>query len=91
LVGLDHGRVTVTSRPGKAHADTFPELAALADALDGRQVLLDGEIVCTGADGKPSFEHLGVRLANAKRARFWVDRVPATLVPPTCSAWTAPT
>jgi bifunctional non-homologous end joining protein LigD len=33
-----------------------------------------------GRDGKPSFEQLGVRLANAKRARFWVDRVPATYV-----------
>jgi hypothetical protein len=33
-------------------------------------VLLDGEIACMGPDGKPSFEYLGTRLANAKRARF---------------------
>jgi bifunctional non-homologous end joining protein LigD len=80
LVGVDHGRVTVTSRPGRAHADTFPELAALADALNARQLLLDGEIVCIGPDGKPSFDRLGIRLANAKRARFWIHRVPATFV-----------
>jgi bifunctional non-homologous end joining protein LigD len=80
LVAVDAGPVTVTSRPGRAHAETFPEQAALADALDGRQVLLDGEIVCMGDDGKPSFDRLGVPLANANRARFWTNRVPATFV-----------
>jgi bifunctional non-homologous end joining protein LigD len=55
-------------------------VAALADALDGRQLLLDGEIVCMGPDGKPSFEQLRTRLANAKRARFWIDRIPATFI-----------
>jgi bifunctional non-homologous end joining protein LigD len=80
LIDATDRRVTVTSRPGRSHADTFPELARLADVLDGHQVLLDGEIVCMGADGKPSFEQLGTRLANAKRARFWTDRIPAIFV-----------
>jgi bifunctional non-homologous end joining protein LigD len=80
LVAVDSSGVTITSRPGRPHADTFPELAALTSALDGRQALLDGEIVCMGDNGKPSFDRLGTRLVNAKRARFWIGRVPATFV-----------
>jgi bifunctional non-homologous end joining protein LigD len=80
LVAVDGDGLTVTSRPGRPHAETFPELAGLGNVLDRRQVLLDGKIVCMGDDGKPSFDRLGARLVNAKRARFWIHRVPATFV-----------
>jgi hypothetical protein len=83
--------VTVNSRPAQAHADTFPELAGLAQVLEDRRVLLNAEIVCIGDEGKPSFEWLATRLGNAKRARFRLDRVPAPWLPSTCSASTAPT
>jgi bifunctional non-homologous end joining protein LigD len=80
LVQVDGHQVKVTSRRGREHTDTFSELAGLTDLLAERQVLLDGEIVCTEPDGRPSFERLGVRLANAKRPQFWIHRLPATFV-----------
>ncbi len=42
----DGCRVCVRSRPGRDCTAEFPELAAIAEALDGRRVILDGELVC---------------------------------------------
>ncbi len=48
------GTVTLTSRGGKDLTGTFPELAALADAVAGDAVL-DGEIVALDERGRPDF------------------------------------
>jgi bifunctional non-homologous end joining protein LigD len=40
----------------------YPELAGLAEALDGRAAVLDGEVVAFGPDGKPSFGALQTRM-----------------------------
>lgn len=48
------GAVTLTSRGGKDLTATFPELAALADAVAGDAVL-DGEIVALDPRGRPDF------------------------------------
>ncbi len=75
------GRWCLRSRPGRACSDQFPELAALADALRGRAVLLDGELVCLGADGRPNFQPLRRRLAAADHAATHLaGAYPATLV-----------
>jgi bifunctional non-homologous end joining protein LigD len=39
------GAVTVHTRRGRNATSSFPELAGIADALDGRRVILDGELV----------------------------------------------
>ena len=51
----DDGAWCLRSRPGRACSDQFPELTELAETLAGRPVLLDGELVCLGADGRPTF------------------------------------
>jgi ATP-dependent DNA ligase len=43
----------VRSRPGRDCTHEFPELAAIAGALARASVILDGELVCFGAGGKP--------------------------------------
>ena len=43
---------SVRSRPGRDCSAQFPELAALATALSGRRVILDGELVHLAADGE---------------------------------------
>src|SRR3954462_7170884 len=45
------GSWCLRSRPGRNCSDQFPELAPVASALDGHEVLLDGELVTLGADG----------------------------------------
>ncbi|WP_309711330.1 non-homologous end-joining DNA ligase, partial [Pseudolysinimonas sp.] len=54
------GAVEVRSRNGLDFTPTYPELAALADAIDGDAVL-DGEIVALDASGRPSFGLLQTR------------------------------
>jgi bifunctional non-homologous end joining protein LigD len=61
-VRFDGGAISMRSRYGRACADEFPEVAALAEVLAGRRIVLDGELVCLAADGKPDF--------GALRARF---------------------
>ncbi len=56
------GSVCVRSRPGRDCSSQFPELAAIAAALAGRSVLLDGEIICLDDTGRPRFEHVQARV-----------------------------
>jgi len=63
-VRWDGRRLCLRSRPGRDRTHEFPELAALGEALSGRKVLLDGELVCLGEDGAPRFEHLRARLGR---------------------------
>lgn len=60
----DGRRLVLRSRPGRDCTSEFPELRDLAHALEGRKVVLDGEVVCFGPDGKPHFELLRARLGR---------------------------
>jgi bifunctional non-homologous end joining protein LigD len=61
--------VTVFSRNGADVSRTFPELAAIAAAVGGRRVVLDGEIVALDAQGRPSFIRLQRRWPQQRRPR----------------------
>ena len=76
------GSWCLRSRPGRNCSDQFPELAPVADALDGQEVLLDGELVCLDADGRPDFHHLRRRLcaSYAHAAARLAARDPVTLI-----------
>jgi bifunctional non-homologous end joining protein LigD len=77
----DGRAVCLRSRPGRDCSEEFPELAAIADALGSHRVLLDGELVCLGADGGPDFASLRRRLrAPADKARRNAERTPATFL-----------
>ena len=49
------------SRTGRECRE-FPELAEVAALLNRRRLVLDGELVCLGADGRPDFAALRRRL-----------------------------
>src|SRR4051794_17852507 len=55
---LDRGGVRLVSRKGNVYK-SFPRLAdGIAGALNGRSVVLDGEIVHFDPDGRPQFYEL---------------------------------
>ena len=74
------GAITVRTRPGRLCTDQFPELAGLADAIP--EVILDAELVCLDATGRPDFARLRRRLVAHSVAA--VERAaaaaPATLM-----------
>jgi len=63
VVTVHDGRVTIASRLGNDVTLGYPELAALAGALEGRSAVLDGEIVAFDErTGRPSFQRLQRRM-----------------------------
>ena len=68
------------SRNDRDVSATYPEVAGVAAALDGRDVVLDGEIVAVDAAGRPSFSLLQRRMHVVRPAdvRRLVGQVPVT-------------
>jgi bifunctional non-homologous end joining protein LigD len=64
----DDDGLRLESRRGTDMAAWFPELGGLHRALDGRGVVLDGEVVAIGADGRPAFELLQQRMRRRPAA-----------------------
>lgn len=63
------GRVRLLSARGADVSPTFPELdGPLLAAVEGHDVLLDGEVVATDDEGVPSFARLQQRMHVADRA-----------------------
>ncbi len=82
IVYSDGGRVTVRSRNDRDVTATFPELAALGEFLGMSPIVLDGEVVALGEDGRPSFARLQNRLhiGNPREARRRANTDPITYV-----------
>jgi DNA ligase D-like protein (predicted ligase) len=64
----DGSRVTLHSRRA-THGSNYPTVTAAVASLNAEQVVLDGEIVALGPDGRPSFQALQHRTA-AKHFAF---------------------
>jgi bifunctional non-homologous end joining protein LigD len=62
LISVDDGRARAVSRNGHDITDSFPELRGLGAAAHADQVLLDGELVVLGPDGRASFSRLQHRM-----------------------------
>ncbi len=62
ILFVDDGQVCVQGRRQNDVTDRYPELGGLASALDGRSVILDGEIVALDERGRPSFQRLQQRM-----------------------------
>ncbi len=71
------GGVRLRSRNGNDLTGNFPEIRESVEALPYDNLILDGEIVCLGPDGLPSFQRLQQR-AQLKRAMD-VQRASITL------------
>ena len=74
-------RVRLQSANLNDATDSFPELAALADALGARQAILDGEVVAFD-DGRPDFATLQRRMhvKDRREAMARSQEVPVTYV-----------
>ena len=78
---FDGRAVCVRSRTGRDCTAQFPELAAIAEQLPKLRVILDGELVCFGAEGKSDFPALRTRLVQREgRAPTATEHVPVSLV-----------
>lgn len=64
-----YGKVTVCSRHGTNLTDRFPELAVLSAY---GPVVLDGELVVCGHDGRPDFYALGRQAGERRKAELAV-------------------
>jgi bifunctional non-homologous end joining protein LigD len=74
----DDQRMRLHSRRGTDMAGWFPELGGLHHALGGHEVVLDGEVVAFGPDGRPAFELLQQRMG---RRPTTLGRRPADTAP----------
>ena len=79
LAAVEAGGLRLTSRLGNDVTGGYPELAALAAAVD-RPVLLDGEVVAFDAAGRPDFELLQSRMHVRSPSARRRDAVPVTFV-----------
>jgi bifunctional non-homologous end joining protein LigD len=68
---IDRGLLTLRTRPGRNATNEFPDLAALGEALRAHRVLLDGELVCLDAEGRPDFGAVIVRMGAGARSGGW--------------------
>lgn len=66
---LEDGRLRIESRNGNDLSASFPDLEGLAESLGGHRLVLDGEIVAFGPDGRPSFQRLQPRIHSSDRRR----------------------
>ncbi len=82
LVYCDHGHVELQGRNFTDFTPRYPELRELAKELGARRVVLDGEVVALGDDGKPSFERLQTRmhLASDSAVRRRMKDTPVSYV-----------
>lgn len=74
-------QLRLSTREGHNVTDNYPELAELIELLDGRPVVLDGEIVALtgGTDGcprHPSLQALQGRLGRTRQLAAWMRDVP---------------
>jgi bifunctional non-homologous end joining protein LigD len=61
---FDGRRPCLRSRTGRECTAEFPDVDVIREQLRGRQVVLDGELVCLAADGKPDFAALRGRIGR---------------------------
>jgi bifunctional non-homologous end joining protein LigD len=82
LLYSDHGHPRLQGRNFTDFTPRYPELRRLGDELGAHRVVLDGEVVALGEDGRPSFERLQTRmhLASDSAVRRRMKDTPATYV-----------
>jgi bifunctional non-homologous end joining protein LigD len=79
---VEGGRVRLQARSGRDVTARYPELRGMGRALGSREVVLDGEVVAFGDDGRPSFQRLQGRmhLTSENAVRRLSEREPVTYV-----------
>lgn len=72
----EHGAVRVYSRNGNDLTRTYPELAEVGVLLNGREAIVDGEIIATAEGDRPSFARLQSRMHVAAPSAVLLRTVP---------------
>jgi bifunctional non-homologous end joining protein LigD len=82
LTVVEAGSARVLSRRGEDITIRYPELEGIGAGLQGRGVVLDGEVVAFDDEGRPSFQRLQQRmgLTNTARIRQRLALAPVTYV-----------
>jgi bifunctional non-homologous end joining protein LigD len=80
VVYVGDGEVRVMTRNDREVGATYPELRGLADALPGRRVVLDGEIVALDEAGRPSFGQLQARMHVQRPSAALLTKVPVSFL-----------
>jgi bifunctional non-homologous end joining protein LigD len=75
VISVDEGTVRIRGRNGMDLTQQFPELTNAEMALRVSSAVLDGEIVCLEADGKPNFRNVISRMQQTTAGQ--VDRARA--------------
>jgi bifunctional non-homologous end joining protein LigD len=79
---VEGGRVRLQARTGRDVTARYPELRGMGRALGSHEVVLDGEVVALGPDGRPSFQRLQSRmhLTSEPAVRRLAEREPVTYI-----------
>jgi bifunctional non-homologous end joining protein LigD len=82
LAYSDHGHWQLLGRNGSDFTPRYPELRELSRRLGSRRVVLDGEVVALGDDGRPSFERMQQRmhLASDSAVKRRMRDLPVTYI-----------
>ncbi|MET8140589.1 non-homologous end-joining DNA ligase [Sphaerisporangium sp. NPDC005288] len=82
LAYIENSALRLISRNGKEVTVAYPELYALAGAVGGHDVVLDGEIVAFDDAGRPSFSALQPRMHQRReeRVRKLAQTIPVTFM-----------
>src|SRR5215207_4494093 len=62
LVFVENGTARLVTRNGNDVTSSYPEVAEIADDLDGRSAILDGEVAVFDAKGRTDFSLLQSRM-----------------------------
>jgi bifunctional non-homologous end joining protein LigD len=71
----DGERVRLYSRPGNDLTDRFPLIVEALSRLRSRSCIIDGEAVCCGDDGRPSFDRIRYRKYDASVFLYAFDLI----------------
>jgi bifunctional non-homologous end joining protein LigD len=83
LAYVDSGNVTLRNRRGVSITARYPEIAdALQRQFADRSIVLDGELVCFGDDGKPDFHRIARRDQSSRPSviNAGARTIPATFI-----------
>jgi bifunctional non-homologous end joining protein LigD len=70
LAFVGAGGLRLCARRGEDTTGRYPELAAIAESLGGREAIFDGEVVAFDDEGNPSFGRLQRRMGLTDRLRI---------------------
>nr|WP_081773128.1 non-homologous end-joining DNA ligase [Bacillus sp. EB01] len=78
LTYADDGGVRLYNRKKNERTMHYPEITSISEYCSSRSVILDGEVISLGGNGKPSFQRVMRRdgLRNIDRVRIAIESVP---------------